>query len=60
MVLFGWTNSHVTFMCLMNNLLPPCLDKFVVVFFGDILLYSKNEEDHVKHLETMLILLREH
>jgi len=40
--------------------LHPYLDKFVIVFIDDILIYSKNEEEHVEHLETVLRLLREH
>ena len=47
-------------MCLMNSVLCPYLDKFVIVFNDDILVYSKSEEEHVKHLATMLRLLREH
>lgn len=44
----------------MNSVLHPYLDKFLIIFIDDILIYSKNEEEHIKHLETMLILLREH
>ena len=47
-------------MCLMNSVLRPYLDKFVIVFIDDILVYSKNEEEHVEHLATILRLLREH
>lgn len=47
-------------MCLKNIVLCPYLDKFVIVFIDDILTYSKNEEEHVKHLGTVLWLLREH
>lgn len=46
-------------MCLMNSMLHPYLDKFVIVFIDDILIFS-NEEDHTKHLALVLIFLREH
>jgi len=51
---------HLCDMSLMNNVLCPYLDKFVIMFIDDILVYSKNEEDHVEHLTTVLRLLREH
>jgi hypothetical protein len=57
---FGLTNAPATFMCLMNSVLHPYLDKFVIVFIDDILVYSKNEEEHVEHLAAVLRLLREH
>ncbi|WP_369124373.1 reverse transcriptase family protein [Actinobacillus pleuropneumoniae] len=57
---FCLTNAPTTFMCLMNRVLRPYLDKFVIFFFHDILVYSKNEEEHAKHLATVLIFLREH
>ena len=41
-------------------MLHPYLDKFVVVLIDDILVYSKNEEEHAEHLASVLILLREH
>eukprot|EP00253_Pinus_taeda_P024434 PITA_24434 len=47
-------------MCLMNSVLCPYLDKLVIVFIDDILVYPKNEEGHVEHLATLLKLLREH
>ena len=47
-------------MCLMNSVLCPYLDKFVIVFVDDILVYYKNEEEQAENLTTMLRLLREH
>ena len=60
MVPFCLTNAPNTFMCLMNSVLRPYLDKFFIVFIHDILIYYKNEEEHVEHLATVLRLLREH
>ena len=57
---FGLTNAPTTFICLMNSVWHPYLDKFVIVFIDDILLYYKNEEEHVEHLATIFRLLREH
>jgi hypothetical protein len=57
---FGLTNSPVHFTYLMNLVFMPELDKFVVVFIDDILIYSKNEEEHAKHLWIVLTRLREH
>ena len=57
---FGLTNASATFMCLMKSVLHPYLDKFVIVFIDNILVYYKNEEEHVEQLASMLILLREH
>jgi hypothetical protein len=47
-------------MYLMNLVFMPELDKFIVVFIDDILIYSKNEEDHAKHLHIVLQRLRDH
>ena len=57
---FGFTNAPATFMYLMNSVLHPYLNTFVIVFIDDILVYSKNEEEHAKHLVAVLRLLREH
>jgi hypothetical protein len=57
---FGLTNAPAYFMYLMNSVFMKELDKFVVVFIDDILIYSKNPEDHAKHLHVILQRLRGH
>jgi hypothetical protein len=57
---FGLTNALAHFTYLMNSVFMPKLDKFVVVFIDDIIMYSKNEEEHAKHLRIVLTRLREH
>jgi hypothetical protein len=57
---FGLTNAHAHFMYLMNFVFMPELDKFVVVFIDDILIYSKSEEEHASHLRFILQRLQDH
>jgi hypothetical protein len=57
---FGLTNAPVYFMYLMNSVFMLELYKFVVVFIDDILVDSKNEDEHAKHLHTVLQRLRDH
>nr|GEX01928.1 retrotransposon protein, putative, Ty3-gypsy subclass [Tanacetum cinerariifolium] len=57
-MLFGLTNAHVAFMDLMNRVCKPYLDKFVIVFIDDILIYSRNKKEHANHLRIILELLR--
>jgi hypothetical protein len=56
----GLTNAPAYYMYLMNSVFMPELDKFVVVFIDDILVYSTNEEEHTGHLHIVLQRLREH
>jgi hypothetical protein len=55
---FGLTNAPAYFMYLMNKMFMEYLDKFVVVFIDDILIFSKTEEEHEKHLRLVLEKLR--
>ena len=56
---FGLTNAPAACMDLMNRVFQPYLDQFVVVFIDDILIYSKNREDHENYLKVVLQILRE-
>ena len=56
---FGLTNAPAAFMDLMNRVFNPYLDKFVIVFIDDILVYSGSPEEHAEHLRTVLQILRE-
>nr|GEY51658.1 reverse transcriptase domain-containing protein [Tanacetum cinerariifolium] len=55
---FGLTKAPAMFMDMMNRVYKPYLDKFVIVFIDDILVYSKDEEEHRKHLKIILELLK--
>ena len=53
-------NAPAHFMYLMNSVFMPELDKFIVVFIDDILVYSKNKKEHAEHIRIFLTRLREH
>jgi len=58
MIPFSLTNTSVAFMDLMNRVFGPYLNKFMMVFIYDILTYSKDRDEHIIHLRTVLYTLR--
>ena len=56
----GLCNAPATFQTLMNNIFYDCIDEFLVVYMDDLLIFSKNEEDHLRHVEEVLKRLRDH
>jgi hypothetical protein len=57
---FGLSNAPDAFMCLINAIFREYLDKFVIVFLDNILIYSNLEEEHEQHLKRVFQVLREH
>ena len=57
---FGLTNAPASFMDLMSCVFNPYLDKLVIIYLDDILIYSENEQDHIIHVRKTLEILREH
>ena len=57
---FGLTNAPAAFMDLMNRVFKPYLDRFVIIFIDDILIYSKSRAEHEQHLRIILQTLREY
>ena len=57
---FGLTNAPITFQSLMNTILHEFLDKFVIVYIDDILIFSDTDEEHTQHIKLVLDQLRAH
>jgi hypothetical protein len=57
---FGLTNAPATFMRMMDDILQPFTNTFVVVYLDDILIYSKTWDEHLQHIQQVLHTLRQH
>ena len=57
---FGLTNAPAGFQCFLNTIFADLLDVFVIIYLDDILIFSLNEEDHVKHVSEVLRKLQKH
>ena len=57
-MIFSLANAPANFMCMMNNIFSKYMDKFLLVFIDDILVYSNNKEEHKEHLHIVLQVLR--
>src|SRR4051812_19078036 len=57
---FGLTNAPATFQALVQDILRPLLDICVIVYIDDILIYSRNETDHIQHVKQVFEILRQH
>jgi hypothetical protein len=57
---FELSNAPIVFMCFMNGVFRNYLDKFVIIFLDDKLIYSKSEEENAQHYRMVLQVLREH
>lgn len=59
-MLFGLSNASATFQATMNQIFEPILQKFVIIFFDDILIYSQTRKPHLEHLEEVFVILQHH
>ena len=60
MISFVLTNGPSAFMDLMNRVFRKCLDRFIIVFIGDVFVDSRSENDHMDHLKVVLQILKDH